>query len=304
MADNPIYLTDYPNMDTAFPYSIKIETVTNVIPHRHDFLEFILVLEGSGEQIINGIRHRMEPGTLIFLLPYQFHAIQCEPGTRMLLYICNFDLELLFHSREGEWGLASIVLDDSEGLPPFVQLNEPEMTLVAGLFDSMMEEYAGSERMRNIFIKAKLLEALVLFDRCRFKRHAEHGSASAANKHNARPENVWQVIQYLHLHYREDITLEHLAQKFHYNISHLSETFKQRFGQNFIHFLHGLRIRHACGLLTSTDLSVSHIAYEVGFGSFQTFSRAFQKMKGVSPTAYRKLMQRGMPSEGSAGSEI
>ncbi|MCQ6557154.1 AraC family ligand binding domain-containing protein [Paenibacillus mendelii] len=127
MTLNPIYLTDYPNMNTAFPYSIKIEVVESVVPHRHDFLEFILVLEGHGVEIINGIKHQMKPGTLIFLLPYQFHEIQSDPGASLHLYICNFDLELLLHSNEGEWGVASIVLEDSAGLPPFVQLGAPRV---------------------------------------------------------------------------------------------------------------------------------------------------------------------------------
>lgn len=291
MTIHPIYLTDYPNMDTSFPFSIKIEVVTNVIPHRHDFLEFILVLDGYGEQIVNGTRHRMEPGTLVFLLPYQFHAIQCDPGVKMHLYICNFDLDLLFHAKEGEWGLTAMVLEDAESLPPFVQLNEQERQLMAGLFDTMMEEYEGNERMRNIFLKSKLLEALVLFDRCRFRRYSDR--IGVPGKPDAQGESIWQVIQYLHFNYREDITLEHLAHKFHYNVSHLSETFKHRFGQNFIGFLHGLRIRHACGLLTSSDLPISQIAYEVGFGSFQTFSRTFLKLKGVSPSIYRKQTQAG-----------
>jgi YesN/AraC family two-component response regulator len=131
-----------------------------------------------------------------------------------------------------------------------------------------------------------LIEALVLFDRLRRQQHA--GLLEASNGSRASNANVWKALQYLHRHYRDDITLEHLAQQFHYNASHLSELFKQRFGQNFIYILHGLRIRHACGLLATTELSVTDIVYEAGFGSVQTFSRIFIKLKGVSPTAYRK----------------
>ena len=291
MTESPIYLTEYPNMDTAFPFAIKIETVNRVVPHRHDFLEFILVLEGSGVENINGVEHRMEPGTLIFLLPYQFHAIQCSPGTEMRLYICNFDLELLLHSQGGEYELASIVLEDFEVLPPFVQLNKEQMEAITKIFDTMMEEYAGDARMLHILIKAKLLEALVRFDRLRYARHA--GAQQARSDPQGRRANFWQVIHYLHLHYREDISLEQLARVFHYNVSHLSELFKRRFGQNFTHFLQSLRIRHACGLLVSTDMPVSAVAYEAGFGSFQTFSRAFLKLKGISPSVYRKQLGQG-----------
>lgn len=291
MPVDPIYLTDYPNMNTSFPYSLKIEKVESIVPHRHDFLEFILVLEGHGIETINGLQHPMEPGTLIFLLPYQFHSIRSAPESCLRLYICNFDLELLFDSKEGDQGLAAIVLEDSAGFPPYVQLHEQEMKRVGGIFDDMMREAVGDERMRSIMIKSKLLEALVLFERLRFGQHGAVRDTADEGGREPGKTSFWQILRYVHRHYREELTLEHLAQQFHYNASHLSECFKMRIGQNFVSFLHGLRIRHACGLLSSTELPVSSIAYEVGFGSFQTFSRSFLKWKGMSPTAYRKQSQ-------------
>ncbi|MFC0394281.1 helix-turn-helix domain-containing protein [Paenibacillus mendelii] len=159
---------------------------------------------------------------------------------------------------------------------------------MSGIFDEMMLEYDGDERMRSIMIKAKLHEALVHFDRLRYSQHSDGLRVSSGIGFDSGQAFFWQVIHYVHLHYREDISLEHLAKKFHYNVSHLSEQFKIRIGQNYVHFVQGLRIRHACGLLSSTKLSISSIAYEVGFGSFQTFSRTFLKVKGMTPTAYRK----------------
>lgn len=287
----PLYLTDYPNLDTVFPFHIKIEVLAEITAHRHDFLEFIFVLEGNGVEVINGVVHNMSPGTLIFLLPYQFHSIQCEPGKQLKMVICNFNLEMLHDSNEREGGLASIVLEEADHIPPFVQLNKREIERMNSIFSDMMKEFESDERMRSIFIKAKLFEALVLFDRLRRQQHAS--LQEAPNGSRVSNANVWKALQYLHRHYRDDITLEHLAQQFHYNSSHLSELFKQRFGQNFIHILHGLRIRHACGLLATTELSVTDIAYEAGFGSVQTFSRIFIKLKGISPTAFRKNCKDG-----------
>ncbi|WP_409341766.1 helix-turn-helix domain-containing protein [Paenibacillus sp. MBLB4367] len=286
--NHPVYLTEYPNMHSTFPFSIKTERIEGIFRHRHDFLEFIFVLEGQGVQIVNGIRHSLQPGTLVFLLPYQFHEITCEAGRHLKLFICNFDLELLFHSKEGDWGLAAIVLEDSAGLPPYVQPEERDKMRMDEIFGEMMREYEGNDRMRPIMIKAKLLEALVLFDRFRYRQHANGLEEGSNGNRELGKRNFWQVIRYVHLHYREEMTLDHLAGIFHYNASHLSELFKIRIGQTFVHFLQGLRIRHACGLLSSTELSVAAIAYEVGFGSFQTFSRTFLKIKGIQPTAYRK----------------
>lgn len=294
--DNPIYLTEYPNMNTKFPYSLKFELVDTVVPHRHDFLELILVLEGEGVQIVNGNKHRLTSGSFIFLLPYQFHEIQITSEQQLILFICNFDLELLLQFDDDEQGLASMVFESGEELPPFVQLDNDQLKQMNSIFNQMMLDYVSSESMKNSYLKAKLMEALILFHRYRLKQHKPSPAEAEAQK---RRGDLWKVIRYVHLNYREDLSLEHLAQVFHYNVSHLSDLFKKRFGQNFTSFLQSLRIRHACGLLLSTNLSVLDIAYEVGFGSFQTFSRAFRKIKGFSPTVYRATMKPG--SATSAG---
>jgi AraC-like DNA-binding protein len=75
--------------------------------------------------------------------------------------------------------------------------------------------------------------------------------------------------------------------------------FKKRIGQNFVDYLHHVRIRHACVLLKSTKMTVSEIAIEVGYGSFSTFSRVFREMKKVTPTDFRKA--EADPYFGDAG---
>jgi AraC-like DNA-binding protein len=54
--------------------------------------------------------------------------------------------------------------------------------------------------------------------------------------------------------------------------------------------LHDVRIRHACVLLHSTEMSIAEVAFEAGYGSYSTFIRVFQEQKGMSPTAYRKAL--------------
>jgi mannose-6-phosphate isomerase-like protein (cupin superfamily) len=66
------YLKEYPNMHSSFPFHISLNHLEHGFPaHRHDFLEFSYVVEGMGTETVNGVAHRMEPGTFTFVLPYQ-----------------------------------------------------------------------------------------------------------------------------------------------------------------------------------------------------------------------------------------
>jgi AraC-like DNA-binding protein len=55
------------------------------------------------------------------------------------------------------------------------------------------------------------------------------------------------------------------------------------------------RLKHACQLLRTTEMSVSEICTESGFGNISFFNKAFKKVKGNTPLAYRKLLARQIP---------
>jgi YesN/AraC family two-component response regulator len=47
-------------------------------------------------------------------------------------------------------------------------------------------------------------------------------------------------------------------------------------------------VRYASGLLISSDLSISEICFESGFGNISWFNRQFKKIRGISPKKYRE----------------
>ena len=275
-------LTDYPHIPQSFPLDMTINQIYRHFPaHRHDFLEFSLVIEGSGYEVINGIKHPMQPGTFTFLLPYQIHEIFVTSPQPLRLYNCMFGIDLLqapmvrMDFRE--------LLFSKEPLPSFMHLDGGELEQMAGMLMQLHQEARSRSGLwRNSLMLAKLTEILVRFDRLR------RSGGVAKPKEESGMSSVWPIIRYIHHHYREPISLSGIAGLFRMSSSHLSEEIKKHIGMNFVHFLHRVRISHACGLLASTSMSACDIAEEVGFGSLKSFSRIFRAMKGVTPAEYRK----------------
>lgn len=268
-------------MNTSFPFHLSIHRIkTNFPSHRHDYLEFSLVIEGHGVEKINGKEHKMEPGTFTFILPYQIHEITANKETPLVLFNCIFDLGLLH-----DIGLQNSLSDTEEFfLEPFLKLEDQTFYKIKEILHEMLEEYNQNKLYKDILLKARLSEVFVVFERARRKKHSPSIKYNISTKKGV----IWDIIQYIHVHYYEDITLSNLAKKFHVSVPYLSELFKEHLGQNFVHFLHEVRMRHACSLLTSTTIPVTEIALEVGYRSFQTFSRVFRDQKKLTPTAYRK----------------
>ncbi|SHN35007.1 AraC family transcriptional regulator [Gracilibacillus kekensis] len=284
----PKYLSEFPNQQSSFPFHLSIHEIQSYFPsHRHDFLEFSFVIEGRGTETINGKKHDMKPGTFTLILPYQIHEIHAEPDQPLKLYNCIFGMDLLFESNVKNFALNGLLFDysDERALVPFVQLDGELLRGINIILEEMLAEYHGEKPWKEIMIKLKLLEILVIFERTR--QHSV--SVFDRNEGAVKKNTIWPIVHYVHTHYQENITLTEIARQFFVSAPYLSELFKQQIGQNFIAFLHEVRIRHACSLLNSTDLSIANIAMEVGYSSFKTFSRVFREFKKMTPTEYRRI---------------
>ncbi|MDE6204285.1 MAG: AraC family transcriptional regulator, partial [Lachnospiraceae bacterium] len=95
------------------------------------------------------------------------------------------------------------------------------------------------------------------------------------------------ILQYMDDHYRS-ITLDELAERFHYESSYLSRFIKASTGKNYIKIITELKIREAKKLLTDTNLSIAEIALQTGYHSADHFTCSFKQQCGLSPTAFRK----------------
>ena len=76
------------------------------------------------------------------------------------------------------------------------------------------------------------------------------------------------------------------------NNSLFSYEFKQYTGKNFVNYLKELRIEEAKRLLATTDEKVVEISQMVGYDNEKHFMKIFKSICGVSPSEYRKNMNR------------
>ena len=68
----------------------------------------------------------------------------------------------------------------------------------------------------------------------------------------------------------------------------LAERFADLVGMPPMHYLASWRMQIASGLLSSGTANIATVAAEIGYGSEAAFSRAFKKVVGVPPSAWRR----------------
>ena len=87
--------------------------------------------------------------------------------------------------------------------------------------------------------------------------------------------------------YAQPLDVAALARQAHVSPAHFSRRFKAAFGETPHQYVLTRRVERAQELLRNTDLPVTEICLEVGFQSLGSFSSAFHRVAGTTPTAYR-----------------
>ncbi|MDF2542548.1 MAG: AraC family transcriptional regulator [Herbinix sp.] len=281
----PLYLTE---KDDNFFFNISIHDIKNdVSPHGHSFLELHYVFDGEGMEKINGIEHVMKPGTFAIIYPHQVHEMHIKKGTRVRLYNLCLSTKTMFD--QDEYGLVmNRLLFDIDLHERTIYDIEPETAeKFLTLFREMQIEYGEDKVWKNFMLKAKIIELFILFDRYR-RSHVTKGNVNQADTSG---NHTWSIIHYVYKNWNTNITLKSLSKLFYLSESYISTIFKQCLGISFHAFLMDLRIENACSLLASSKMSITDIAFEVGFSSYSTFVRVFNKHKGISPVTYRQLIK-------------
>lgn len=104
-------------------------------------------------------------------------------------------------------------------------------------------------------------------------------------------QNRFQEILHKHFESETDklITASDIASELSMSTSYLSDLLRNLTGMNTQQHIHLYLIERAKGLLKTTDLSVSEIAYSLGFEYPQYFNRLFKSKTGQTPVAFRNM---------------
>ncbi|GAA3404468.1 AraC family transcriptional regulator [Paenibacillus hodogayensis] len=267
-------------------FFINVGEVVYTPLHHHDYAELSYFVEGNGTESINGAVHRIRPGTVSFLLPHHMHKLESDSERPMTKYRCMFDLPLLFGDREDP-EFSRLLYGIGTTSSSFADFEGTAAERMLTTLEQLHEEYALPDSPgKRQMIRCKLIEAMLLFIRAGTRAPAAATSGETEEKVKLSP-----LLQYVHTHYSETLTLEHLSHTFRYSVPHISRLFKEHTGKRFHDYVKQLRMESAATLLLHTNMYVTDIAAATGFDSFRTFARAFREMYGQTASEFRSAMR-------------
>ena len=204
------------------------------------------------EQELMGKLRLGDAKSALTLLRQMFLEAQGEPLAQvqiMAFGVMNACLRLLM-----EWKLPTTAMAE-EGLPNLrlAQLSSPEALL------------------------AKLAQMI--------QRVADIARQMRENSYVAVGANVARLLE--EQYPNSDLSLTTVAATLGLNASYLSHIFKQQTGESFVNALNEVRLKNACRLLQTTNLSIQAVAERCGYTSAGYFNRVFKKKFGITPGQFR-----------------
>jgi AraC-like DNA-binding protein len=106
------------------------------------------------------------------------------------------------------------------------------------------------------------------------------------------PAQLTRVLNHLHQRFQEPVSIDGLCKVGNISERSLHRLFVKHTGGSVSEYLCKLRIGRACMRLAETDIPVSLIAFEVGLSNLANFNRQFRRVRGITPSGYRKSFQQ------------
>lgn len=102
-------------------------------------------------------------------------------------------------------------------------------------------------------------------------------------------KELTKAISFIRQNFRKNIKVEDVVESTLLSRRSLEQRFRNELNRSINSEIRSIRVEHICKLLVETDLSISEIAYGLGFSSAEHISRYFQREKGKCPREFRKV---------------
>ncbi len=169
-----------------------------------------------------------------------------------------------------------------------LHLSDKEEKMIIGVMESITQEYQATiDHFSQDVIIAQLALLLTYSERF-YQRQFTTRKITNHTILNQFEELLLAYYRKEHLIEKAIPTVQYFANELNLSANYLSRLLKNLTGKSTKHFIQDKIIDIAKERLSTTDLSVSEIAYELGFEHIQSFSKLFKSKTDFTPSEFRQ----------------
>ncbi len=256
-------------------------------PHWHTALEFIMPLENYYDAYVSNSSYRIQPGEILIIPMSELHSLTAPETGRRFIFLFDMSLVAKLKSFSGIHPLLIQPLHITREAYPHVYDDACDLLM------QIKDEYFRQNEFAELKIYSLLLELFVTLGQNYLQKDNLFSNIGAPKKKEyAKKFN--NILNYIDIHYTEDLNLESMASLAGFSKFHFSRLFKQYTSLTFNDYLNHRRLKAAEELLAVPGLSITEISLRSGFTSLSTFNRLFKQIKSCTPSEYRTKSGHGL----------
>ena len=271
--------------------------VTNHIEAKCDYLKFAYFFSGNGNVDYNFFDTRLKRSfddelvqhSYVYFSPEIEGKIQFKAKHRLHQFSINISPSVLLNYFNGKFDIGPYALreilagSDQRSFFHTARISESMLCAIRQILNC---HYSGA--MRQLFIESKTMELIVLkFDQIIQAQTIKNKSTKLSVDDSDR---IQKAVDILANNFEDPPGLFDLAKAVGTTHTRLNLGFRKIHGTTAFGFLRQIRLEKAKQLLENDGLNVTQAAYEVGYNSIPSFSKAFSDYFGMNPIKYIKKL--------------
>ena len=254
--------------------------LNNEVYDSHYSFEIYLPISKGIQVYVENKLFNAEKNDLFLFNNMEIHKIappQNQPYERFVMHI---NPEYISELSSKNTDLMACFVNRAVDSHCYLRLSDNEFDMLVLLIEKVIFHINTPEYGSDLYLKILLVEILL------------HINSYFRSKSIVQPTNnqefyqkIKPVIDYIHNHLDEDLSLGQIAKMFYISKSHLCSMFKKTTSFSISEYIIVRRIAKAKELL-KTRTPVSQVCMKVGFGNESHFIRTFKKVVGMSPKQY------------------
>lgn len=256
-------------------FHLRSESGEKVDFHYHEFCKLLFLVSGQGSYFVDGKRYLLSAGDLVLIGSRSVHKPELAEGStyeRIIIYISP---DYLQQMSTQDCDLLSL-FSGSHG--HVLRLKEQRRKAVFSLVSKLERDLSQEAFGRTILSQADLLHLLV-----ELGRNMEDSATNLPRPSVPENRRVVEIMEYLDRNLAEEIDMDALAERFFISKYYMMRLFQKETGTTIYGYLTQKRLLKARELISS-GMRAMESCYACGFHSYSSFTRAYGKYFGTTPT--------------------
>ncbi len=256
-----------------------------VTTHWHEEAEFTLITEGQALYHIDLAEYPVEAGDLLFIPPLVLHSISLQEYPKISSETYVFHMNFLGGNSTDICSTRYLtpLMNQEFSMPYLIKPEHPAYASLRKIFNQINFLYVAAVPGYELALKSLFLQTIFLLLQYS-KRNLSSDTGTSSDK-------LKQVLDYIEVHYAENITISELAKLCYFSDYHFMRFFKKHMNMTCVEYINNLRLEKSVELFEQGNTSILDVSLSTGFHNLSYFHKVFKRKYHMTPKSFLKQLE-------------